>query len=153
MNDSHCHAHGTQHRHQDMKRTCRYYGMRKAFTVDTVPVPEPQEGEALVRVIASGICRSDRHVRNGDWGWAGLKVPTPTTLGHEIGGVVVKVGPSVSRIEPGMRITMPFIMACGYCEYCLRGRQNLCNNALFPLFSEGGRGWQEYIRVASSVSE
>jgi propanol-preferring alcohol dehydrogenase len=147
---SHKHDHDHSHSHPESMRSCRFHGARKPLTVETIPVPVLREGEALVRVVASGICRSDWHLWNGDWGWIGLALPTPTTLGHEIGGVVAKVAPGVKRVEPGMRVTIPFNMACGFCDYCRAGVQNLCDNLIYPFLNEGSGGWQEYIRVPTA---
>jgi D-arabinose 1-dehydrogenase-like Zn-dependent alcohol dehydrogenase len=131
-------------------RSCRYHGVRKDLTVDTIPVPAIGEDEALVRAVASGVCRSDWHLWNGDWSWLGLKLPDNTTLGHEIGGVIAKVGAGVRRVQPGMRVTLPFNYACGSCAYCRSGGQNLCDRGQSPAGVAGGGGWQEYIRVPTA---
>lgn len=73
-------------------RTLRVEEFRKPLVLRNVSVPEIGDDDALVRVTASGICRTDWHLWNGDWSWVGLKLPMPTTLGHEIGGVVERVG-------------------------------------------------------------
>lgn len=147
MNNVSDHSHTCDHAIPDVMRSCRYHGKREKLQVETVPVPTIGEGDALVRVVASGVCRSDWHLWNGDWGWLGLKLPEVFTLGHEIGGVVAKIGPGVKRLEPGMRVTVPFNLACGFCDYCRQGSQHLCNNHQNPMFITGGGGWQQYIRV------
>lgn len=143
--DAHNHAH--DHDLPGSISSCRFNGVNEKFTVDTVAMPKIGEDEALVRVVASGICRSDWHLWKGDWSWVGLELPQKTVLGHEIGGVIVKTGAGVTRVEVGMRVTMPFNYACGFCDYCRQGRQNLCDNLLTQFMVEGGGGWQEYIRV------
>jgi D-arabinose 1-dehydrogenase-like Zn-dependent alcohol dehydrogenase len=150
MNDFHIHHAGCDHSVPETMRACRYAGKRQNMTIDTIPVPKIGEGEALVRAVASGVCRSDWHLWNGDWGWAGLELPEKATLGHEIAGVVVKTGPGVKHVEPGMRVTIPFNLACGYCEYCRQGLQNLCDNLLSPVLIDGGGGWQQYIRIPTA---
>jgi propanol-preferring alcohol dehydrogenase len=151
--DTHDHVHTASedhHHHGDqpqLMRSCRFNGVNAAFSVDTVAIPEIGEDEALVRVVASGICRSDWHLWKGDWSWVGLELPLKTVLGHEIGGVIVKVGAGVKRVGPGMRVTMPFNYACGFCDYCRQGKQNLCDNLLTQFTVDGGGGWQEFIRV------
>jgi D-arabinose 1-dehydrogenase-like Zn-dependent alcohol dehydrogenase len=130
--------------------SCRYHGKRERVTVDTVPVPVIGEADALVRVVASGICRSDWHLWNGDWSWFGANVPNPTTLGHEVGGVVERVGSGVKRVVPGTRVTIPFNIACGYCPYCREGRQNICDNPSSYFRVEGAGGWQQYMRVPTA---
>jgi propanol-preferring alcohol dehydrogenase len=143
MNDIETHSHV----HPETMRSCRYHGTRKHLTVENMPVPEIGEFDALVRVVASGVCRSDWHIWNGDWSWIGVQMPETTTLGHEVGGVIVRTGKSVKRVEPGMRVTIPFNLACGYCDYCRQGLQNLCDNLVNPLTLEGSGGWQAYMRV------
>jgi D-arabinose 1-dehydrogenase-like Zn-dependent alcohol dehydrogenase len=131
-------------------RAARVDGVRQPVHVAEVPVPEIGADDALVRVVASGICRSDWHLWNGDWGWLGMKLPQPAVLGHEIGGVVAAAGSGVRQIKPGMRVTIPFNMACGWCPYCRDGRQNLCDNAQFPMLLEGSGGWAQYVRVPTA---
>lgn len=131
-------------------RACRYHGKRQKLTIDTIPVPEVGEGEALVRVVASGVCRSDWHLWNGDWGWLGMELSDNATLGHEIGGTIVKIGPGVKRVAPGVDVTIPCFLACGTCHYCLQGLQNLCDNGVAPMLLEGAGGWQEYVRIPNA---
>lgn len=125
-------------------------GKRGAVAVAEVPVPDLQDGDALIRVAASGICRSDWHLWNGDWGWVGMKLPEPAVLGHEMGGIVEAVGAGVKQIRPGMRVTVPFNLACGNCRYCHDGRQNLCDNAQFPMMMPGSGGWAQYSRIPTA---
>jgi len=131
-------------------RSSRFHGKRSKLTVESVPVPEIGEGEALVRVVASGVCRSDWHLWNGDWGWLGMELSEGATLGHEIGGTIVKIGPGVKRVTPGMDVTIPCFLACGYCQYCLQGLQNLCDNGVPPMLLEGAGGWQEYVKIPTA---
>ncbi len=115
-----------------------------------VDIPDIGNDDALVRVVASGICRTDWHVWNGDWTWAGLELPLPITLGHEIGGVVERVGSEVSNLKPGMRVCVPFNFADGTCPYCQRGKQNLCENAAWNFTTPGSGGFAEYARVPNA---
>lgn len=131
-------------------RAAKIDGVRGKVRVADVPVPEIGEEDALVRVVASGICRSDWHLWNGDWNWVGLKLPQPAVLGHEIGGVVEQVGSAVRQVKPGMRVTIPFNMACGICPYCRDGRQNLCDNAAIPMLLPGSGGWAQYCRIPTA---
>ncbi len=112
-----------------------------------VDIPDIGNDDALVRVVASGICRTDWH---GDWTWAGLELPLPITLGHEIGGVVERVGSEVSNLKPGMRVCVPFNFADGTCPYCQRGKQNLCENAAWNFTTPGSGGFAEYARVPNA---
>jgi alcohol dehydrogenase len=99
-------------------------------------LPEPGPGEALVQIEAVGICGSDMHAYHGH---DARRVP-PMILGHEAAGRVLK-----GRLE-GRRVTMNPIAFCGYCEYCLGGRQNLCENRSMIGMSRPG-AFAEYITV------
>jgi propanol-preferring alcohol dehydrogenase len=88
--------------------------------------PRPGPDDALIRTEACGICRSDWHLWQGDWTWIGVKVGLPLVMGHEFSGVVEEVGANVKNFKPGDRVTLPFHMGCGKCEYCYTGRSNLC---------------------------
>ena len=66
--------------------------LRTPMSIEQLPVPDVGDDEVLVRLTASGICRTDWHVYNGDWTWADLELPLPMVLGHEIAGVIERVG-------------------------------------------------------------
>ncbi len=83
--------------------------------------PEPKAGEIRIRIAACGVCHSDLHIAKGD-----LKFPMPAVLGHEISGIVDALGPGVAGFTPGDRVVSSFIMPCGKCPSCLRGRDDLC---------------------------
>jgi len=97
-----------------------------------LPDPEPGTGQALVRVRACGVCRTDLHVLDGE-----LPRPKlPLVLGHEIVGEVVS---SRGRFEPGDRVGVPWLgWTCGECAYCLTGRENLCDRARFTGYDTDG---------------
>lgn len=89
--------------------------------IEEIPRPAPRQGEVLVKVAACGVCHTDLHVMKGEVGF-----PLPAVLGHEISGVVAAVAPDVSHIRPGDRVVGSFVMPCGWCRYCVRGRDDLC---------------------------
>jgi len=93
----------------------------------------PEDG-ALVRVAATGLCRSDWH------GWQGHDdaIALPHVPGHEFAGQVVAVGPGVTRWHGGERVTAPFVCACGRCAACLRGDQQVCERQQQPGFTHWG---------------
>ena len=102
-----------------------------------VPDPEPAEGQALLRVLACGVCRTDLHVADGELPHPKL----PLVLGHEI---VAEVVASAGRFSPGERVGVPWLgWTCGACRYCLTGRENLCDAARFTGYQLDG-GYAEY---------
>ncbi|HET7369065.1 MAG TPA: zinc-dependent alcohol dehydrogenase family protein [Gaiella sp.] len=102
-----------------------------------VPDPEPAEGQALLRVLACGVCRTDLHVADGELPHPKL----PLVLGHEI---VAEVVASAGRFSPGARVGVPWLgWTCGACRYCLTGRENLCDAARFTGYQLDG-GYAEY---------
>ncbi len=92
------------------------------WTVETVELDPPKEGEVLVRLAASGMCHSDEHVRTND-----LPAPRPIIGGHEGAGVIEEVGPGVSGLAVGDHVVFGFIPACGQCPSCASGHSNLCD--------------------------
>ncbi len=125
--------------------------VRKPMTVREVPIPDIGDEDALVRVTASGICRTDWHLWNWDWTWIDVKLPQPIVLGHEIGGVVERIGAGVKGLAPGTRVCVPFNMACGHCPYCLKGLQNICDNYQWPMLTPGSGGFAQYVRVPNAA--
>lgn len=89
-----------------------------------MPQPEVGPSDVLVRVAACGICGSDIHGFDGS---SGRRIP-PLVMGHEAAGEVVRVGPQVSRVAPGMRVTFDSTVCCGDCFFCRRGDINLCDH-------------------------
>ena len=96
----------------------------RPLEVDDLELEPPHEGEVLVRLAASGICRSDLSYIDGKW-----PVPLPIVLGHEGAGVVEDVGPGVDPDRVGQSVVLTFAPACGRCRFCLEGRANLCTTA------------------------
>lgn len=122
---------------------------RRPLHVTDIPVAAPRGDGALVRVEASGVCRSDWHFWNQDWTWMGLNLQLPSVLGHEVGGVVEEVGPEVRTVKVGDRVTIPFHEADGTCPYCRAGYQNLCDHEVIPAVNRSG-GWAQYITVTAA---
>ena len=111
--------------------------------------PDPDCGmdEAVIRVEANGICRTDHHMWKGGWPWLGITTPVPIVLGHEYCGVVEQVGASVSRVRPRDRVVVPFNHSCGRCDVCQAGHQNVCVDLRFPMLHYTG-GFGRYAKVA-----
>src|SRR5574339_178815 len=96
----------------------------KTLSIEEVPVPTPQAGEVLVKIMASGVCHTDLHAGDGDWP---LKPGLPFIPGHEGAGVVAAVGPGVTRLKEGDRVGIAWLHdACGSCEHCITGWETLC---------------------------
>jgi Zn-dependent alcohol dehydrogenase len=91
------------------------------LSIEELTIDEPIAGEALVRVVAAGVCHSDLHFIEGTYPGR-----LPMVLGHEVAGVVEKVGPGVTHVKAGDRVIMGFVQPCGHCKYCDAGRPNLC---------------------------
>lgn len=113
------------------------------------PDPQPGPRDAIVRVEANGICRSDWHVWVGDWAWIGLTLQLPRVIGHEYCGVVEEVGAQVTKFKKGDRVVCPFNFSCGTCEHCLAGHQNVCPNVGPAGFAySGGYGRLAHVPLA-----
>lgn len=109
--------------------------LQAAGRIELVEVPDPSAGpgEVLVRVLAAGICGTDRHLYKGEFPCA-----PPVTLGHEFSGEVLVAGQGVT-LPPGTRIACDPNIACGACDQCLRGRTNLCiRNVAIGIHRDGG---------------
>ena len=104
------------------------------LSVHDVPDPRPSPGGVVVRVGATGICRSDWH------GWQGHDpdIRLPHVPGHELAGTVEAVGPDVRRWQSGDRVTVPFVCACGACPQCLSGNAQVCARQTQPGFTHWG---------------
>jgi len=125
----------------EVMRAVRVQAFGERPSVQAVPVPRPGPRDALVRVEATGLCRSDVHA------WRGDDVnPLPYTPGHELAGTVVAVGAEVRRVAVGDRITTPFVSGCGECDDCRRGDAQVCRRQEQPGFSYDG-SFAEYVLV------
>jgi succinate semialdehyde reductase (NADPH) len=91
------------------------------LVVEHIPVPHPSAGEVMMRVAACGVCHTDLHVMKGD-----IPFPCPCVMGHEVSGTIVEVGAGVEGLAIGDRVASAFIMPCGTCRFCVRGRDDLC---------------------------
>ncbi|HEV7934440.1 MAG TPA: S-(hydroxymethyl)mycothiol dehydrogenase [Actinomadura sp.] len=90
-------------------------------SVETIVVPDPGPGEALVKVQACGVCHTDLHYREG-----GINDEFPFLLGHEAAGVVEQVGEDVTEVAPGDFVILNWRAVCGQCRACTRGRPWYC---------------------------
>ncbi|MBD3110053.1 zinc-dependent alcohol dehydrogenase family protein [Bacillus sp. AGMB 02131] len=127
-------------------RAAQIIEQRKPLRIGNVPDPTPGPHDVIVKVEASGVCRSDWHAWMGDWAWIGLSPVLPIIPGHELGGVVEEVGKEVKNFRPGDRVTTPFHEGCTHCSNCLSGHSNRCDNLQIFGFSYDG-AYAEYVKV------
>lgn len=105
-----------------------------------LPIPQPNANEVLLKIRACGICRTDLHVVDGE-----LTQPKlPVIPGHQIVGQIEKLGRDVKKFSVGQRVGVPWLGgSCGKCQFCLTGRENLCDDARFTGYQIDG-GFAEY---------
>jgi S-(hydroxymethyl)glutathione dehydrogenase/alcohol dehydrogenase len=119
------------------------------YSVETVGVRDPEEGELRVKLGASGVCHSDLHAITGD-----LPMPLPLVLGHEGAGVVEDVGPGVRRFKPGDHVVLNWVPSCGSCWFCQSGNSYLCEQGYVhalghPNFDHNGTPTSQLAGVGS----
>ncbi len=120
-------------------------------TIDTVVVPDPAPGEALVRVQACGVCHTDLHYREG-----GINDDFPFLLGHEAAGVVEAVGDGVSDVAPGDFVILNWRAVCGECRACRRGKPWYCfatHNATQPMTLTDGTTLSPALGIGAFVEK
>jgi propanol-preferring alcohol dehydrogenase len=100
-----------------------------------LPVPEPGSGQVRIRISHCGVCHTDLHTVEGE-----IHPPSlPITPGHQAVGVVEATGENVTRLEAGQRVGVPWLYsACGRCDFCKAGMENLCEDARFTGFHADG---------------
>jgi propanol-preferring alcohol dehydrogenase len=127
------------------------------LVIKEVPIPTPGPGQALVEVVASGVCHTDLHAADGDWP---IKPTPPFTPGHEGAGIVAALGPGVTHLKEGDRVGIAWLhSACGHCDYCLAGWETLCkqqHNSGYSVngsFAQYALGQADYLgRIPKNLS-
>ena len=124
-------------------RAAVYEEFAKSLTIQNVPDPTPSDDGVVIRVEATGLCRSDWH------GWMGhdRDITLPHVPGHEFAGVVEATGKGVDRWRVGNRVTLPFVCGCGNCPQCSSGNHQVCDHQFQPGFTHWG-AFAEYVAVA-----
>ncbi len=113
-----------------------------------VPVPEPGEGEVLIKIMEIGVCGSDIHVYHGEHPFTSY----PVTQGHEVSGLVEKLGPGVTGLEIGQKVTIQPQVVCGQCWPCRHGKYNLCEHLKVMGFQTTGVASHFFAVAAEKVT-
>lgn len=123
-------------------RAMYYEAFEATPEIRVLPDPTPTEGGVVIKVAATGLCRSDWH------GWMGHDpdIRLPHVPGHELAGTVVAVGKAVRRFREGQRVTVPFVSGCGHCGECRSGNQQICEEQFQPGFTHWG-SFAEYVAI------
>jgi len=110
--------------------------------IQNVPDPTPTTDGVVVKVSATGLCRSDWH------GWMGhdLDITLPHVPGHELAGTIEAVGKNVRNFAIGDRVTVPFVCGCGSCNQCISGNHQVCDSQSQPGFTHWG-SFAEYVAL------
>jgi S-(hydroxymethyl)glutathione dehydrogenase/alcohol dehydrogenase len=123
--------------------------------VEDIEIDEPVAGEVKVKMAFAGLCHSDEHLRTGDFAQdpailealTGRNTMFPIIGGHEGSGVVESVGPNVTTVKPGDHVAVSFLPSCGKCEFCVSGRQYLCDLGVSilagPMIADGT--WRHHL--------
>src|SRR4051812_95096 len=120
-----------------------YHEFAGPISIEHVKDCAPEPGGAVIRVEATGLCRSDWY------GWRGHDSDIrhfPHVPGHEFAGTVVAVGADVQRSLLDTRVTMPFVAGCGRCPSCESGNQQVCDHQFQPGFTAWG-SFAEYVAI------
>jgi S-(hydroxymethyl)glutathione dehydrogenase/alcohol dehydrogenase len=125
------------------------------LSVEEVSVASPEGHEVLVRVVASGVCHTDRTMQLG-----ASPLALPMVLGHEVSGVVQAVGPDVDYVRAGDRVVICASAFCGHCEWCMRGQPQQCLNkgqtrpaGRSPRLSAGGAEVHGFVGVGGFAEQ
>lgn len=110
-----------------------------------IEIPYPAPDSVLIKVEATGLCRSDWH------GYVGhdSDIKLPHVPGHELAGTIAQLGNRVKGFRIGDRVTVPFVNGCGSCEWCISGNAQVCKDQTQPGFTQFG-SFAEYVEVKSA---
>jgi propanol-preferring alcohol dehydrogenase len=130
----------------EMMKAARVHQFGQPLVIEDVPVPVPDKGEILVKVMACGVCHTDLHAADGDWP---VKPALPFTPGHEVVGVVAGLGPDMTDFKLGDAVGVAWLHdACMRCEYCETGWETVCEHQHNTGYSCDG-GFAEYVIAAA----
>jgi len=112
------------------------------LSVVDIPIPSPTNDGVVIKVEATGLCRSDWHA----WMGHDSDIVLPHVPGHELAGVISEIGSAVTKFKVGDRVTVPFVCGCGKCQYCTRGDAQVCPTQTQPGFTGFG-SFAEYVAI------
>ena len=123
-------------------RAAVFEEFKGVISIINAPEPKPKEDGVIVKVTATGLCRSDWH------GWMGhdSDILLPHVPGHELAGIIVAKGKNVKKFSLNERITVPFVCGCGSCKQCTYNNQQVCDNQSQPGFTHWG-SFAEYVAL------
>ena len=123
-------------------RAAVYEKFQGPITIQNISDPTPKKDGVVVKVNATGLCRSDWH------GWMGhdQDIVLPHVPGHELAGIIVEVGKNIKNFKIGDRVTIPFVAGCGTCGECKLGNQQVCDHQSQPGFTHLG-SFAEYVAL------
>ena len=134
-----------------MMKAAVLYERRAPMIIEEVDLKPPVAGEVRVQIKAAGVCHSDYHHWNSEYGSV-----LPLVLGHEVAGIVEAVGDGVTKVGPGDRVVLAFGHRCGECFYCLKGEPYLCTPPAdapllkrFPRIWKGNQGINSFLAVGA----
>ena len=115
------------------------------LTIKDLPIPTPNLDSVVIKVEATGLCRSDWH------GYVGhdTDIKLPHVPGHEFAGTIHAVGENVKNFKLGTRVTVPFVNGCGTCTYCKSGNAQVCPTQTQPGFTQFG-SFAEYVEIKNA---
>lgn len=122
-----------------------YYEFQKSLNIETVADPTISDDAVIIKVRATGICRSDWHA----WMGHDSDIVLPHVAGHELAGTIAELGKNVKNWKIDDRVTTPFCGACGKCRECQSGNQQICDNDYQPGFSGWG-SFAEYVYIPNA---
>lgn len=123
-------------------RAVFYENFQGPVEICEVPNPKVSPDSVIVKVEATGLCRSDWH------GWMGHDpdIVLPHVPGHELAGVIVETGSEIKNFKVGDRVTVPFVSGCGHCPECVSGNHQICDHQFQPGFTAWG-SFAEFVEI------
>ena len=120
-----------------------YEKFKSPISIENLPDPVPGPDDVVIKVAATGLCRSDWH------GWQGHDgdIHLPHVPGHEFAGTIEAIGSNIKKFKIGDRVTVPFCGGCGHCTTCMKGQEQICDNYFQPGFTAWG-SFAEYVRIS-----